>query len=256
MSDWNAQQYLKFEDQRSRPARDLAAQVPLKDARRIYDLGCGPGNSTEILREMFPDAELVGMDSSPDMLTKARARMPGTSFVAGDLATWMPPADADLLYSNATFQWVPDHLAVLERLLKTLRSGGVLALQVPDNTREPSHMLLNEVAADPRWAAMLAKSDAGRDDLPAVAAYYDRLRPLCQHFDIWHTHYEHPLDGPEGIVEWFKGSHLRPYLDALPADQRAVFIAEYTARLAKAYPKQFDGKCLLRFPRLFIVAVR
>lgn len=256
MSDWNARQYLKFEDQRSRPARDLAAQVPLKDARRIFDLGCGPGNSTEILREMFPQAELTGLDSSPDMLAKARARLPGVSFVEGDLATWSPPVDADLLYSNATFQWVPDHLSVLDRLLKALPPGGVLAVQVPDNTGEPSHRLADEVAADPRWAATLAASDAGRDALPAVAAYYDRLKPHCRHFDIWHTYYEHPLDGAEGIVEWFKGSHLRPFLDALNPEQRAAFLADYTARIAKAYPTRFDGKSLLRFPRLFLLAVR
>ena len=117
MADWSAQQYLKFEDQRSRPARDLAAQVPLTDPRRIFDLGCGPGNSTEILRERYPGAELIGLDSSPDMLAKARARLPNATFVEGNLETWAPPAGVDLLYSNATFQWVLDHLAVFERLL-------------------------------------------------------------------------------------------------------------------------------------------
>jgi len=255
MPDWSAQQYLKFEDQRSRPARDLAAQIPLQDARRIYDLGCGPGNSTEILRARYPDAELLGVDSSPDMLTKACARLPGVTFVQGDLETWTPPAGVDVLYSNATFQWVRDHLMVLERLLASLPEGGVLAVQMPDNSEEPSHALLREVAARAPFAQLLASANIIRDGLPPVPVYYDRLRPRCRAFDIWHTLYEHPIDGAGGIVEWFKGSRLRPYLDALK-DRSADFLDAYTAEIAKAYPKQYDGKCLLRFPRLFIVAVR
>jgi trans-aconitate 2-methyltransferase len=256
MPDWSAQQYLKFEDQRSRPARDLAAQIPLSDPRRIVDLGCGPGNSTEILRARYPNAEIVGLDSSPDMLAKARARLPGVSFVEGNLETWPPPAGVDLLYSNATFQWVPDHLAVLERLLAALPEGGVLAVQMPDNGDEPSHALLRKIAAHEPWVGLLASANIIRDGLPPVSTYYDRLRPRCRAFDIWHTLYEHPIDDADGIVEWFKGSRLRPYLDALGKDRAPEFLAAYTAEIARAYPPQFDGKRLLRFPRLFIVAVR
>lgn len=255
MADWSAQQYLKFEDQRSRPARDLAAQVPLAAARRVFDLGCGPGNSTEILRERWPDAALTGVDSSPDMLGKARVRLPGVDFVEADLATWTPPRDVDLFYSNATFQWVPDHLTVFERLLEALPAGGVLAVQMPDNGGEPSHALLRELAAEAPWRERLASATVLRDDLPPVSVYYDRLRPRCRGFDIWHTLYEHPIDGAAGIVEWFKGSRLRPYLDALQ-DRSADFLAAYQARIATAYPQQYDGKCLLRFPRLFLVAVK
>lgn len=256
MADWNAQQYLKFEDQRTRPARDLAAQVPLQSPGRVFDLGCGPGNSTEVLRERFPDAGLTGLDSSPDMLAKARVRLPDVTFVQADLTTWSPPSGVDLLYSNATFQWVPDHISVFERLLDALPQGGVLAVQMPDNADEPSHVLLREVAAQQPWAGLLASANILRDGLPPVSTYYDRLRPRCRMFDIWHTSYEHPMDGAKGIGEWFKGSRLRPYLDALPKERHADFLAEYTARLAKAYPRQFDGKCLLRFPRLFVIAVR
>lgn len=255
MADWSAQQYLKFEDQRSRPARDLAAQVPLAAPRRVFDLGCGPGNSTEILRARWPDAALTGVDSSPDMLAKARARLPGVDFLQADLATWTPPRDADLFYSNATFQWVPDHLAVFERLIDALPPGGVLAVQMPDNGAEPSHALLRDLAGAAPWRDTLASAAVLRDDLPPVSVYYDRLRPRCRGFDIWHTLYEHPIDGAAGIVEWFKGSRLRPYLDALK-DRGADFLAAYQARLATAYPRQYDGKCLLRFPRLFLVAVK
>jgi trans-aconitate 2-methyltransferase len=254
--DWSARQYLKFEDERTRPPRDLLAQVPLQDPRRVIDLGCGPGNSTELLIARYPQAEVTGLDSSPDMLRQARARLPDCAFVEGDLATWNPPQRTDVLFANAVFQWVPDHSTVLRRLLEALPSGGALAVQMPDNTNEPALALMREVAGRGPWAQSLALAAAARDDLPTVADYYDLLRPACTHLDIWHTVYNHVMAGPHGIVEWFKGSALRPFLSALDDDMRAGFVADYAACIAKAYPARFDGKVLLKFPRLFIVAVR
>jgi trans-aconitate 2-methyltransferase len=254
--DWNARQYLKFEDERTRPPRDLLAQVPLQSPRRVVDLGCGPGNSTELLIERYPQAEVIGLDSSPDMLRQARERLPACAFAAGDLATWSPQERTDLLFANAVFQWVPDHPAVLRRLLEALPEGGVLAVQMPDNTTEPALALMREVAGAGPWASKLASSSAARDDLPTPADYYELLRPVCGHLDIWHTVYNHVMAGPQGIVEWFKGSALRPFLSPLDDDMRGGFITDYTARVARAYPARFDGKVLLRFPRLFIVAVR
>lgn len=254
MADWSASQYLKFEDQRTRPARDLAAQIPLDAPRKVYDLGCGPGNSTETLMERFPKAEFVGVDSSPTMLNQARKRLPQVTFIEADLARWTPPTDADVFYSNATFQWIPDHIPVLQRLLQALPEGGALAVQMPDNVNEPSHVSMRETAADGPWAAVL--KDTPRELLPPVSVYYDALRPLCRYVDVWHTHYQHPLDGAEAIADWFKGTALRPFLDPLPEAQRADFLAAYTARLTKAYPARCDGKSLLRFPRLFLMAVR
>jgi trans-aconitate 2-methyltransferase len=256
MNDWSARQYLKFEDERTRPPRDLLAQVPLARAERVVDVGCGPGNSTELLVERFPDAEVTGLDSSHDMLRQARERLPGRAFIEGDLATWIPKERTDLLFGNAVFQWVPDHTAVLQRLLRALPEGGVLAVQMPDNTNEPALMLMQEVSRAGPYAGHPALEHAARGDLPTPGGYYDLLRPLCTHLDIWHTVYNHVMAGPEGIVEWFKGSALRPFLDALEAGQRNVFLAEYTEQIAKAYPARFDGNVLLRFPRLFIVAVR
>lgn len=256
MADWSASQYLKFEDERTRPARDLLAQVPLASARTIYDLGCGPGNSTELLVARYPGAEIAGVDSSPDMLRQARARLPQCSFIEGDLTHWAAPAGVDILYSNATFQWVPDHLSVLKRLLADLKPGAVLAVQMPDNTNEPSHVWMREIAREPAWSGLIPRSALAREDLPSPEDYYDALNPLCARLDIWHTHYEHALAGPEAITEWFKGTALRPFVDPLTAEQREAFLEAYTARIAAAYPARYDGKVLLRFPRLFIVACR
>ncbi|TMJ31350.1 MAG: trans-aconitate 2-methyltransferase [Alphaproteobacteria bacterium] len=256
MTDWNARQYLRFEDERTRPPRDLLAQVPLADARLVVDLGCGPGNSTELLVERYPQAQVIGVDSSPDMLRQARARLPKCAFVEGDIATWAPAAPPDLLFGNAVFQWVPDHPAVLRRLLEGLPQGGVLAVQMPDNTREPALVLMQEVAGKGPWAGKAALDDAGRPDLPTPATYYDLLKPLCARLDIWHSIYNHVMDGPEGIVEWFKGSGLRPFLSALDPSMREDFLAAYLARIAQQYPHRYDGRVLLKFPRLFIVAAR
>jgi trans-aconitate 2-methyltransferase len=254
MADWSANQYLKFEDQRTRPASDLAAQIPSQEPRKVYDLGCGPGNSTEVLQKRFPKASVTGVDSSPDMLEKARKRLPDMTFTEANLEHWTPPSDADVFYSNATFQWVPNHIPVLQRLLQALPEGGALAVQMPDNFTEPSHSSMREVAANGPWASML--KDAPRPQLAPVGVYYDALRPHARYVDIWHTLYEHPLDGAEAIIEWVKATGLRPFLDPLSDAQRAEFLADYKARLIKAYPAQCDGKSLLRFPRLFMVAVR
>ena len=256
IEDWNARQYLKFEDERTRPPRDLLAQVPLKAPRRVIDLGCGPGNSTALLLDRYPQAQVIGLDSSPDMLRQARERLPNCEFAQADLADWSPQERTDLLFANAVFQWVPDHPAVLRRLLAALPAGGVLAVQMPDNTEEPALALMREVAKSPRWAARLAPAAAARDDLPMPAAYYDLLGSLCVHLDIWHTVYNHVLADAEAVVEWFKGSGLRPFLSPLDDDMRRDFVADYTARIARAYPRQHDGRVLLRFPRLFIVATR
>lgn len=254
--DWSARQYLKFEDDRTRPSRDLIAQVPLTAPRSVVDLGCGPGNSTELLIERYPEAEVIGLDSSPDMLRQARQRLPRGTFVQGDLATWSPHPGADLLFANAVFQWVPDHPAVLQRLLRALPQDGVLAVQMPDNTDEPALKLMSDVASKGPLAGHPGLYNAARDSLPSPGDYYDLLRPLCSRIDIWHTVYNHVLAGPEAIVDWFKGSSLRPFLDALAENQRREYTADYTAQIALTYPARFDGKVLLRFPRLFIVAVR
>jgi trans-aconitate 2-methyltransferase len=256
MADWNAQQYLKFEDERTRPARDLLAQIPLQDARKVVDIGCGPGNSTELLAKRWPQASLTGVDTSADMLRQARERLPGHTFLEANIAHWAPPAGTDVMFANAVFQWVPDHLKQLKRLVGSLPPGGALAVQMPDNLDEPSHILMREVAHQEPWRKQLAQAAELRDTLPKPGTYYDALRPLCTRVEIWHTIYNHVLDDAMQVVEWVKGTGLRPFVDPLEPPERKAYLAEYTARIAASYLPQADGKVLLRFPRIFIVAVR
>lgn len=255
MADWSAAQYLKFEDERTRPARDLLNAVPLAAAAEVVDVGCGPGNSTELLAARFPKARLVGLDSSPAMLVAARTRLPLASFVEADVSAWKPAAPVDLIFANAVFQWVPDHPAVVARLVGTLAPGGVIALQVPDNLGEPSHVLMHEVAVRGAFADKF-RAPIARETIPAVEEYYDRLRPLAARVEIWRTTYHHALAGAPAIVEWLKGTGLRPYLDRLDAGEQRDFLAAYAAALAEAYPPCIDGSVLFRFPRLFVVAVK
>jgi trans-aconitate 2-methyltransferase len=253
---WSAAQYVKFEDERTRPARDLLAQVPDVLGGALYDLGCGPGNSTALINDRFADRLTIGIDSDKDMLAAARKRLPQLTFEKGDLAEWQPPAPAALFYANAVFQWLPNHLDSLERLMGSLVSGGTLAVQMPDNLSEPSHVAMREVAALAPFAAHFAKNPRDRTALPAPAVYIDRLSPHSTRVDVWHTIYYHRLADAEAIVEWVKGTGLRPYLDALPEELRADYLAAYLERIRVAYPPLADGRVLLRFPRLFIVAVK
>ena len=256
MADWSPSQYLKFAGERNRPARDLLAQVPLPSPDTIYDLGCGPGNSTGLLIERFPKARITGIDNSPAMIAEARKTCSGASFALGDLSQWLPEQAPDLLFSNATFQWVPDHLEVIARLSETLKPGGVIAVQMPDNLGEPSHRLMAETAEQGPWREKLSQASAARDLLPSPSAYHARLKPLFARLDIWHTIYNHPLQGARGIVEWVRSTGLRPFLNPLEPKEQEAFLADYERRLIEAYPANRQGTVLLRFPRLFIVGAR
>jgi trans-aconitate 2-methyltransferase len=253
MMGWDNRQYLKFADERTRAAFELLARVPLAGAEHVVDLGCGPGNSTALLRDRFPNAELVGVDSSADMLARARRDYPGLTWVQADAAGFAPARPVDLLYANALLQWLPDHAALVPSLFARLAPGGVLALQMPRNFAEPSHRLMRSTPGP--WAERLTGVRA-LTPVSSPAFYYDLLAPLARSVDIWQTTYEHVMPSAEAIVEWVKGTGLRPYLDALPDSERAAFLAAYTRGIDAAYPARADGKRLFSVPRLFIVAVR
>ncbi|MEC9367756.1 MAG: trans-aconitate 2-methyltransferase [Pseudomonadota bacterium] len=254
--DWSARQYLRFEDERTRPARDLLNAIGTQSPARVIDLGCGPGNSTELLAQRFPQAEVEGLDSSPDMVKQAHARLPGIRFQTADLNRWTPDTPYDVIFSNAVLHWLPDHESLLPRLMKQLSPGGSIAFQMPDNLDEPSHSSMRDVAALARFKAKLGSADGERTAIGTPDDYYRILKPLGARVDIWRTVYTHVLDGAEAIVEWFKGSGLRPYLARLDEGERAEYLAAYLDRIREAYPPQPDGKVLLAFPRLFVVAGR
>jgi trans-aconitate 2-methyltransferase len=253
MPTWDPSQYLKFADHRLRPALDLMARIPLEALRSIYDLGCGPGNITRLLVERWPDAQVTGVDSSPDMLAQARREAPRITLQQADIASWSPPAPADLLFTNATLHWLDDHARLLLRLVSHLAPGGVLAAQMPRNHTSPSHVLIEETAATGPWAARLANIRRVYRSVETADAYYRILAPLAKQLDIWETEYLHVLSGDNPVVAWTKGTALRPYLDALVEPERTAFLDAYAARIAAAYPPQPDGSTLLPFNRIFLL---
>lgn len=255
MADWNARAYRRFESERSRPAVDLLAHVPSGRRKRVVDLGCGPGNSTQALAERYPEADIAGLDTSPDMLAAARARLPKVTFIQGDLQDWRD-GPADLIMANAVLHWVPDHVAVMTRLTRQLGPLGCLAVQMPDNEDEPTHVLMREIAAEPPFREKLAQSARVRETIGSFADYDQALSPVCADIDIWRTVYVHRLGGPDAIVAWLESAGLRPFLAPLTTEERADFLTRYRAAIASAYPPRAQGGVLLPFPRLFIVATR
>ncbi len=252
---WSAEQYVAFEDERTRPVRDLVNAVPAIDAHAVVDLGCGPGNSTEVLAARFPGAVVKGVDSSAEMIEAARRRLPGLSFERAAIETWAEPGPFGVILANAVLQWVPDHSTLLPNLMGRLARGGSLAIQMPDNLEEPAHLLMRKVAGEGPWAAKLSSAAAARTSLGSADWYYDLLKPHSTRVDVWRTIYHHPLaGGVDGIVEWFKGSGLRPFLAPLDEGEQAAYLARYRESLAGAYKTLADGTVLLPFPRLFIVA--
>ena len=256
MSEWSSVLYLKFEHERTRASRDLLAHLPAFDPQTVYDLGCGPGNSTELLALTFPTARIVGINSSEDMLAAARKRVSGATFVAERVEDWRPSEKAGLIFANAVLQFLPDHQALMPRLASYLAPGGWLAVQMPQNVHEVSHALMRMVAADGPWADRLVPIAKTRPVIGNTDDYYHLLASSSAQFEIWQTTYVHPLDGPKGIVEWFEGSALRPFLDPLNPDERRAFLARYEAALSTSYATQSNGKVLLRYPRLFFIAQR
>jgi len=252
MATWDPDRYLEFADERGRPFADLLARVGAADPDLVVDLGCGPGQLTATLARRWPGALVQGLDSSAAMVERAQEHAGGRlSFRVADLRTWRPKEPVDVLVSNATLQWVPDHRALLPRLVDAVRPGGWFAFQVPGNFDEPSHRILNELAAAPRYTAATRGLQG-----PAAAGPGDYLADLaglgCR-VDAWETTYLHVLHGPDPVFRWISGTGARPVLQALDPEQRSTFEAEYRARLTAAYPPQPYGT-VLPFRRVFVVA--
>jgi trans-aconitate 2-methyltransferase len=208
-SDWDTALYLKFEDERTMPARDLLARAPA-GARRIVDLGCGPATSTQLLAARYPEADILGVDNSDEMLAAARARLPAVTFEKHDIGAWRPTFQPDLIFANAALQWLPNHHELIPRLMSVLADDGCLAIQMPDNRQEPSHALMRMVAADGPWADRLVPVAKTRGLINIYSDYYRWLKPSSRSVEIWQTTYVHPLPGVGAVVDWFRGSGRRP----------------------------------------------
>jgi trans-aconitate 2-methyltransferase len=254
---WDPAQYLRFGDERSRAFYELTARVGAQDPAVVVDLGCGPGQLTAVLARRWPGARVHGVDSSGEMIAAAR-QLPGgdgrLSFSEGDVRDWRPDTPPDVIVCNAVLQWIPGHEDLLVRWAAALAPGGWLAVQVPGNFDEPSHVVLRELAASDRWRPLLGDVRLNRQsDDPA--RYVDVLSRAGCEVDAWETTYLHVLPGEDPVLEWYKGSGLRPVLAALDAGQQQAFLAEYGTRMREAYPRQPYGT-VLPFRRVFGVARR
>lgn len=252
MTDWNSSLYLKFIKERTQPAIDLANRIRAFHPEKIADIGCGPGNSTEVLKSVFPDSEIHGIDNSRDMIDRARKEHPGLTFHLCDLNDIQ--GGYDLLFSNACLQWLPDHASLLPKLMDRLNANGILAVQLPMNQEEPLFRIIDEVAAEPKWGFLdfcFHSNDTLRPD-----EYHDILSGCSPDFQMWETIYYHALSSHQALVDWVKGTRLRPYLDALDSRNAASFENEILRRTVEAYPVRSDGNVLLRFRRFFFVAAK
>ena len=252
MTAWDPGQYELYANERLRPALDLIGRIP-GDPSMIWDLGCGTGAITGLLAHRWPNAAVYGHDSSPEMLERARL-IASVEWVEGTIESWSPAKPVDLVFSNAALQWVGDHDSLLPRLAGHVRPGGTLAIQMPRNYGEPSHLLLAETAQSDRWRQLLGEVTRR----PPVAPPDHYLRILRGHtvaVDIWETTYLQVLEGEDPVAEWTRAAGARPYLTAA-GDESDAFMADYSKRLRAAYPREPDGATLFPFRRLFIVARR
>lgn len=255
---WDPAQYSRFDAERDRAALDLLLRLPADLApREVWDLGCGPGHHAALLKRRHPAAAVHGLDSSAAMLAQARGLEAGVDWWEGDIGQWRPEAPVDLIFANASLHWLPDHAALMRRLAGALAPGGVLAVQMPMAHETRHHTVAREISARGPWAERLSGTEPVAP-LLAPEAYYDALAEACDPVDVWSTTYLHALTGPDPVLEWMKGTALRPWLAALadaPA-MRDAWLSALGARLSETFPPRADGVTLLPFPRLFLVARR
>jgi trans-aconitate 2-methyltransferase len=259
MPSWNPDQYLKFVNERTQPVRDLIARIASDSVQQAIDLGCGPGNSTAMLAARWPNAEITGIDSAPAMIETARRDYPRHRWLVDDITRWSRSTDAryDLVFSNAALQWVPDHGGLYPRLFDRVAPGGALALQVPMSFVAPAHDAMRDLAATPAWSPLFPAAGVREWHVETPEFYYDCIAPHAARIDLWQTEYLHVMDNAAAIVEWYKGTGLRPFLDVLPSDgDRERFLSDYLDRMRDAYPARPDGRILFPFMRFFLIAYR
>jgi trans-aconitate 2-methyltransferase len=256
--NWDPSQYGRFATERARPFLDLLAHVPREEVRLVADLGCGPGELTRLLCQRWPQAKVIGVDNSPEMLAQSgQWVVPGRlEFVQADLSHWRSQEPLDLIFSNAAFQWVPNHEGLLAALADMLAPGGVLAVQIPYHFDSPAHRVVEEVTSSPRWSARLSGVGLQRGAVRPFAWYVERLLARGFTVDAWQTTYLHVLQGANPVLEWMKGTALRPLLGALTPTEADEFLQDMGAAFHTAYPKTGQGVTLFQFPRIFFVATR
>jgi trans-aconitate 2-methyltransferase len=252
--DWNPSLYLKFQAERTQPSIDLVSRIRLENPMDIIDLGCGPGNSTEILFKRWPKAKVAGLDSSEKMIEQARKDYPGYEWIHADASSYKPGKKFDLVFSNAALQWIPDHQKLIPGIFSWLNPGGILAVQVPANKESPLHIALVKVSRSKRWHDYTRDCAAYIVYHPAEI-YYEILSPLSQNFDIWETTYCHILESHKALIEWYRSTGMKTYLEKLPDDKaRTDFENEVLSEAVSAYPTQSDNKVIYPFRRLFYMA--
>ena len=251
---WDPAQYLRYDNERSQPTRDLIAALSNFNPTEIVDLGCGTGNSTALLAHRWPDASLIGVDGSTEMLDQADQSGLHAVWQEADIATWQPASPVDLIFSNAALHWLDDHDVVFRQLVAGLCPDGMLAVQMPYNFSQPSHTLISEIATEPRWVERLSNV-IRPSPVSTPETYLQMLEPLISAVRVWTTTYLHVLHGEHPVARWTGGATLRPVITALE-DDADEFIADYQTRLERAYPRRADGTTVLPFTRMFILATR
>lgn len=253
---WNAAHYLRFGSERTRAAADLAARINLESPGTIVDLGCGSGNNTELLYRLWPEAQVTGIDNSPQMIAAAREAYPEREWLNHDISGWNPDAPVDLIYSNATLQWLPDHGRLLPGLFSHVAPGGALAFQIPSCIYPLVRHLIFELSREAQWDERMA-APRTRLTMEPVSFYYDVLVAEAAAIDLWETEYIHVLDSRAAVVDWISSTGLRPFLHALDSDsERDTFLAKLQQRVDEEYEVRTDGKVLFPFRRTFVIAYK
>jgi trans-aconitate 2-methyltransferase len=256
MIEWDSELYLRYEQERTQPSFDLAQRIPLEDPREIIDLGCGPGNSTRVLRQRWPNAQITGLDSSSAMIERARRSSGKIEWRVADIQSWSEPDRFDLIFANASLHWIANHDALTQRLIATLKSGGVLAFQMPALYNQPAAQAAHELAKSPGWQPYHL-ADRYTLCVHSPSAYYDWLAPFSGQLQIWETVYFHELENHHRMIEFYSSTGLKPYLEGLPsAEDRDRFKADLEDAYRTLFPAQKNGQVLFPFRRLFVIASR